>query len=146
MQCANEVNVMETGAGKSISKGYTAVRDGGAGIIDLSARGRVRVGGSETARFLNGLVPNDVKTLMANPWMPALFPNVQGRLLAAVRVLNLGDHFLIDTEAATSHTVLNLLGRFTLAGDFQVTDKTEPLGSVSLQGKQATAILASIFG
>ena len=137
---------METAAGKSISKGYTAVRDGGAGIIDLSARGRIAVGGSEAARFLNGLITNDMKTLTVQTWMPALFPNVQGRLLAAVRVINLGDYFLIDTEAATYPTVLNLLSRFTLAGDFRVTDQTEPLASLSLQGKAATEIVTAIFG
>jgi glycine cleavage system aminomethyltransferase T len=40
---------------------YTAVRDGGAGLIDLSERGRIRVSGSEASMFLNGLVTNDVK-------------------------------------------------------------------------------------
>jgi len=136
----------ETGAGKSISKGYTAVRDGGAGIIDLSARGRITVGGSEAAKFLNGLITNDMKTLPAQCWMPALFPNVQGRLLAAVRVMNLGDDYLIDTEPATYPTVLNLLSRFTLAGDFRVTDQTEQLATLSVQGKRSPEIITSIFG
>jgi folate-binding protein YgfZ len=137
---------MESGAGKSVSKGYTAVRDGGAGIIDLSARGRITVGGSEAARFLNGLITNDMKTLAPHSWMPALFPNVQGRLLAAVRVMNLGDHFLIDTEAATYPTVLNLLSRFTLAGDFRVTDQTQQIAALSVQGKRSTEIVTSILG
>jgi folate-binding protein YgfZ len=138
--------MMETGAGKSVSKGYTAVRDGGAGIIDLSARGRITVGGSEAAKFLNGLITNDMKTLPAHCWMPALFPNVQGRLLAAVRVMNLGDEYLIDTEPATYPTVLNLLSRFTLAGDFRVTDQTEQIATLSVQGKESPEIITSIFG
>lgn len=138
--------MMETAAGKSISKGYSAVRDGGAGIIDLSARGRIAVGGSEAAKFLNGLITNDMKTLPAQCWMPALFPNVQGRLLAAVRVMNLGDDYLIDTEPATYPTVLNLLTRFTLAGDFRVTDQTEHLAALSVQGKRSPEIITSIFG
>ena len=138
--------MMETGAGKSVSKGYTAVRDGGTGIIDLCSRGRVAVGGSEAARFLNGLITNDLKTLPPQSWIPALFPNVQGRLLAAVRVLNLGDHFLIDTEPATYPTIINLLSRFTLAGDFRVTDQTEHLATLSVQGKRSPEIITSIFG
>src|SRR5256885_9711200 len=99
---------------------YAAVRDGGAGLIDLSASGRIVVSGSEAVMFLNGLITNDMKTLAANSWMPAAFPNVQRRLLAAVRVLHLGDRFLIDTERATHAKVLELLSRFTLAGDFRV--------------------------
>src|SRR5437867_11505640 len=104
---------------------YSAVRDGGAGLIDLSPRGRIVVGGLEAVMFLNGLITNDMKTLAANSWMPAAFTNVQGRLLAVVRVINLGDGFLIDTESTTRSKVLELLNRFTLAGDFRVTDATD---------------------
>ncbi len=108
---------------------YSAVRDGGAGLIDLSADGRIVVSGSEAVMLLNGLITNDMKTLAANSWMPAAFPNVQGRLLAAVRVLNLSDRFLIDTERATHSKVLELLSRFTLAGDFRVMDATEEIAT-----------------
>jgi folate-binding protein YgfZ len=137
---------MSEAASTSFSKDYSAVRGGGAGLIDLSSRGRITVGGSEAARFLNGLITNDVKTLPAQTWMPALFPNVQGRLLAAVRVMNLGDHYLIDTESGTYETVINLLSRFTLAGDFRVADQTEPTATLSVQGKRSTEIINSIFG
>src|SRR4030081_3312659 len=99
------------------SSEYSAVRDGGAGVIDLSARGRLVVGGSEAVMFLNGLITNDMKTLAVNSWMPAVFPNVQGGLLASVRVIHRADGFLIDTEPATLETVTNLLSRFTFAGD-----------------------------
>ena len=125
---------------------YSAVRDGGAGLIDLSARGRIIVSGSEAVMFLNGLITNDMKTIAANSWMPAAFPNVQGRLLAAVRVLNLNDHFLIDTERASHSKVLDLLSRFTLAGDFRVTDATEEVATLSVQGRGAANIMGAVFG
>src|SRR5207253_8672587 len=94
---------------------YSAVRDGGAGLIDLSSRGRLLVSGSEAVMFLNGLITNDMKTLAVNSWMPAVFPNVQGRLIAAVRVIHRHEGFLIDTEGASLTTVAKLLERFTLA-------------------------------
>jgi len=125
---------------------YSAVRDGGAGLINLSAGGRIVVSGSEAVMFLNGLITNDMKTLAANSWMPAAFPNVQGRLLAAVRVLNLGDRFLIDTERATHSKVLELLSRFTLAGDFRVTDATEEIATLSVQGQAAANIVRAVLG
>jgi len=124
---------------------YTAVRDGGAGLIDLSSRGRVLVSGSDAVMFLNGLVTNDVKSLKINSWMPAAFANVQGRLLAAVRVIHRGDGFLIDTEAETHEKVFNLLERFTLAGDFRVRDLTNDTATLSLQGKGAVDLLRSEF-
>src|SRR6266851_10400103 len=119
---------------------YAAVRDGGAGLIDLSSRGRFLVSGTEAVTFLNGLITNDMKTLAANTWMPAVFPNVQGRLLAAVRVIHRSDGFLIDSESATHKTVLKLLERFTMAGDFRVMDLTDETVTLSIQGKQAAEI------
>ena len=125
---------------------YSAVRDGGAGVIDLSPRGRLLVSGSEAVMFLNGLITNDMKTLAANSWMRAVFPNVQGRLLAVVRILNRADGFLIDTEAATHDKVVQLLGRFTLAGDFRVTDLTDQTACYSVQGNPSAAIMRQVFG
>ena len=134
-----------------VSAEYAAVRDGGAGLIDLSSRGRVLVTGSESLQFLNGLITNDMKTLEPNRWMPAAFPNVQGRLLASVRILHqaISDNangYLLDTETATHDQVLKTVQRFTFAGDFHVDDLTSHTALLSLQGSGSAAIMATIFG
>lgn len=134
---------------------YAAVREGGAGIIDLSPRGRMLVSGTEAVQFLNGLITNDMKTLAANSWMLAAFPNVQGRLIAGVRVVRLNDDqtgknacptFLIDTEPATHERVFKTIERFTLAGDFRVTDITSQTALLSVQGNKATNVVRSVLG
>lgn len=128
---------------------YEAVRGGsGAGLFDLSARGRVRVSGGEAVQFLNGLVTNDVKTLAPGAWMLAAFPNPQGRLLAFARVSRASDEasFIVETEPATRTTVFSALERFTLAGDFKVSDLTEETAQFSLQGAKAREIAAALFG
>lgn len=149
---------------------YAAVRESGAGLIDLSSRGRILVSGTEAILFLNGLITNDMKTLAVNSWMPAAFPNVQGRLLASVRVVRLEDAekgtdqttpaglprrrprqnvsptFLIETEAATHQSVLKTIQRFTLAGDFHVSDITSQTALISVQGKRATGIVSAVLG
>jgi len=125
---------------------YSAVRDGGAALIELASRGRILVSGAEVVMFLNGLITNDMKTLAVNSWMPAVFPNVQGRLLASVRVIHRDDGFLIDTESATHETVLKLLERFTMAGDFHVKDLTDETVTLSIQGKQAAEIISATLG
>lgn len=125
---------------------YSAVRDDGAGLIDLSSRGRILVSGSEAVMFLNGLITNDMKTLAVNSWMPAAFANVQGRLLAAVRIIHRADGFLIDTEDATRETVIKLLDRFTLAGDFHLKDSTDQTAMFSVQGSRAPEIISRVFG
>ena len=125
---------------------YSAIRDGGAGLIDLSARGRIRVSGSEAAMFLNGLITNDIKTLAMNSWMPAAFANVQGRLLAAVRVLHREDGFLMDTDNSTRETVITLLDRFTMTGDFHLKDLTGETQMFSVEGKTAPEVISRVFG
>lgn len=134
---------------------YAAVRESGAGIVDLSSRGRLRITGTEAVMFLNGLITNDMKTLAENHWMPAVFPNVQGRLIASVRVMRTVDEqrekgatpvFLLDTEPLTHDRVLQTLSRFTLAGDFQVEDITHSTACLSVQGKDAARIVSKLFG
>jgi aminomethyltransferase len=125
---------------------YSAVRDGGAGLFDLSSRGRILVSGSEAVMFLNGLITNDMKTLERDSWMPAAFPNVQGRLLASVRILNQEQGFLIDIEPATRPKIVQLLDRFTLAGDFRVSDLTSESAMLSVQGPKAPDLMRSVFG
>jgi folate-binding protein YgfZ len=138
-----------------IAQEYAAVREAGLGLLDLSSRGRLLVSGSEAVQFLNGLITNDMKTLEVGSWMPAAFPNVQGRLIASVRVIRLKDEgtdkkvcptFLIDTEAATHETVLKTIERFTLAGDFHVKDRTSESVTLSVQGKKAASVLSSVLG
>jgi len=134
---------------------YAAVREGGTGLIDLSSRGRLIVSGSEAIQFLNGLITNDMKALTENSWMPAAFPNVQGRLIASVRVIRLRDEaigsngkvcpaFLIDTEAATHDRVLKTIERFTLAGDFRVNDVTNQTAQITIQGSKAAQTLSEV--
>ena len=147
---------------------YASVREGGVGVIDLSPRGRMLVRGTEAIQFLNGLITNDMKTLAKNSWIPAAFPNVQGRLIASVRVVRLPDEetdqtspaelprkgaqenisptFLIDTEPASHERVLKTIERFTLAGDFRVRDVTGQTALLTVQGKKSASIVRSVLG
>jgi folate-binding protein YgfZ len=136
------MNMTET---TSISE-YSAVRDGGAGLFDQSSRGRILISGTESVMFLNGLITNDMKTLAVNSWMAAAFANVQGRLLAAVRIAHREDGFLLDTESATRETVITLLDRFTMAGDFRLQDLTDETAMFSVQGGSASEIISRVFG
>jgi folate-binding protein YgfZ len=126
---------------------YETVREGGAGLIDLSsARGRIRVSGSEATMFLNGLMTNDMKTLAANRWMASVFPTVQGRMIGVVRVIRGNDpSFLIDTETASHDAVLKTISRFTMAGDFKVADVTAETALLTVQGQLAGEVIEKVF-
>lgn len=121
---------------------YQCVREGGAGLIDLSAlRGRIQVSGSEAVMFLNGLITNDIKNATETSWLPAVFPTVQGRLIGAVRILRDDNGFLIDTETASHDAVLKAISRFTLAGDFKVSDVTSEIALLTVQGRRAGEVI-----
>ncbi|HXH70166.1 MAG TPA: glycine cleavage T C-terminal barrel domain-containing protein [Pyrinomonadaceae bacterium] len=128
-------------------KEYEIVRGNGAGFYEQK-RGLIEVWGAEAVMFLNGLITNDVKTLAENSWMLAAFPNAQGRLLAAVRVLKIEDKFIFETEAETYEKVLQNLSRFTLAGDFKVQYLTEEFSCVSIRGDsvQSSKFVVQGFG
>ncbi len=100
---------------------YNHIRSGGTGSYEQK-RGLIAVWGKEAIQFLDGLISNDMKTLVDGQIMLAAFPNAQGRLLAVVRVLRQGDRFLFETEETTREKVFNNLCRFTFAGDFFVED------------------------
>jgi folate-binding protein YgfZ len=126
---------------------YEAVRRGdGAGLFDLSSRGRVEVSGGEAVQFLNGMLTNDVARLGEGEWMSAAFPNPQGRLVAAARVFRTSEGFILDTEAATSERVFKALERFTLAGDFRVRRLTEETATLSVQGARAREFVRAVLG
>ncbi|HEX8335263.1 MAG TPA: glycine cleavage T C-terminal barrel domain-containing protein [Pyrinomonadaceae bacterium] len=137
---------MITGAADTLAEEYEAVRGGGAGLFDLSARGRVEVSGGEAVMFLNGMLTNDVAGLAEGAWMHAAFPNPQGRLLASTRVMRYGGAFLFDTEAETYPAVLKHLERFTLAGDFRVRDLTAETALLSVQGARAAEFVGAAVG
>jgi folate-binding protein YgfZ len=126
---------------------YWAVRDGeSAGLIDLSSNALIEVSGTEAVQFLNGLVTNDMKTLADGAWMPAAFPNAQGRLISSTRVINRGGAFLFNTESVSRERLYKTLERFTLAGDFHVTDRTDETAQLSVQGARAENVLRLALG
>lgn len=106
------------------TKEYEIIRGNGFGFYERK-RSLIEVSGKEAVPFLNGLITNDAAKLEENAQMLAAFPNVQGRLLATVRVLKLNGKFLFDTEAETHEKILKNLQRFTFAGDFFVNDLSE---------------------
>ncbi|HEV7701440.1 MAG TPA: glycine cleavage T C-terminal barrel domain-containing protein [Pyrinomonadaceae bacterium] len=100
---------------------YELIRAGRAGFYEQK-RGLIAVWGKEAAQFLDGLITNSVKELKDGEQMLAAFPNVQGRLLAVVRVRRDGGRFLFETEETTHEAVFQNLFRFTFAGDFFAED------------------------
>jgi len=123
---------------------YDAIRTGVA-VLDIPA-GKLRVGGKNAVQFLNGLVSNDVKSLAPGDGALAAFPTLQGKLAALCRIYNTGEDLLLELDAINREKIFKNLSRFVPAGEFFVTDASDRLALISLQGPRAAALLEALTG
>ena len=92
---------------------YRALRNG-AGAVDLP-RDFVRVAGPDATTFLQGQLSQDVAGLSAEGSTWAFLLHPQGKVVAFLRVLRLGDEELVlETDAGFGPAVIERLNRFKL--------------------------------
>jgi folate-binding protein YgfZ len=120
---------------------YRALREQ-AGVVDRSARGRLLLTGADRRTYLQGLLTNDIEALTAGTGCYAALLTPQGRMLADMRVLELGDALAIDVESATSALVRDKLEQFVFSEDVQVIDQTSSQGQVGVYGPESAAMIS----
>jgi len=123
--------------------GYQALHRSAA-WLDLSARGKIRVSGEDRARLLHAMTTNHVQQLKPGEGCYAFFLNAQGRILGDVNLFCFEDHFLLDTEPETRHKLYEHLDRYIIADDVTLTDETDRLATVAVEGPSATDVLAGL--
>ena len=124
-----------------MTPGYEALTSGAA-ILDLSARGRIRVTGEDRARLLHAMTTNHIQQMKPGDGMYAFFLNAQGRILADANIFCHDDHFLLDTEAATRQTIYAHLDHYIIADDVTLEDITEQTFCLGLEGPKAAEVAA----
>lgn len=122
---------------------YDAIR-GGVGVLDFSSAGKLQLSGKNAVQFLNGLVSNEVKTLQPGEGVLAAFPTLQGKLAALCRIYNTGEQLLLELDAINREKIFKNLSRFVPAGEFFVTDASDSLALISLQGKRSAELVAAL--
>ena len=115
---------------------YKAAHDG-AVLLDRRDRGRIRLTGSDRLTYLQGLLTNDVAALRAGGGAYAALLTPQGRMIADMRVFELGDAVLLDVPAAVTHRVATHLADFVFSEDVVVEDVSGSLAHVTLLGASA---------
>ncbi len=123
---------------------YDAVRSG-AGWLDLADRAILSITGPDRAEWLQGMVSNDVKALAAGDGLPAAVLNIQGKILADVRVFRTDDAFLLDLSEPLVAGVLEHLGRYLIADEVEVSDLSGALAMLSIQGPRAETTLSTLL-
>jgi tRNA-modifying protein YgfZ len=115
---------------------YARLREG-AGLVDRSARGKLRLTGAEAAEFLQGQVTNDVEALEPGGGCYAALLTHKGKMLADLRVLRGPDWIWLDTEPATLQTVLRNVQTYSIGRDVTARDETGEHAILSLIGPAA---------
>jgi len=114
-----------------------------AGLIDRSDLGRIVLSGKDRASYLNGLLTNDIATLKPGQGCYAAYLTPQGRMIADLRVYELGDVILVTLSRDVKDTVLAKLDQFIFSEDVQLGDVTEAYAQIAVVGPRAGPILAS---
>jgi folate-binding protein YgfZ len=113
--------------------GYRALTEA-CGLVDRSERGKLALTGSEAKDFLHGQVTNDIESLEPGRGCYAAFLTHKGKMLGDMRVLDLGDELLLDTERVALQELFNMIRRFKLGRDVELHKRTLELGLLSLIG------------
>ena len=115
-----------------------------AGVIDLSARGRVCLLGADRLRFLHGQVTNDVNKLEVGQGCYAAIISGKGRMQADLNIFRLQDEVLLDFEPGLTATIIERLEKYIIADDVQVVDVDPHYGLLSVQGPKAAEVVARL--
>jgi folate-binding protein YgfZ len=120
----------------------TLLRD--CGIYDLGWRGKIVLTGSDRVRWANGMVTNNVRDLAEGHGNYNFLLNAQGRIQADLYVYNMGDHLLVDTELWQVPKILELFDKYIIMDDVEVTDISEKLTGIAVQGPNSRDVLRSL--
>jgi aminomethyltransferase len=121
---------------------YDALR-GGAALLDLSLRGKLRVAGPDRTAFLHNMLSNDIRALRPGEGCNAAKLTVQGKMEAGLHVLCLEDELLCDVDPGPAARVREALDRHRIMEDARIEEVTGDWALIAIQGPGAEAALAT---
>jgi len=117
-----------------------------AGLVDWSAKGKVRVTGEDRLSFLDGLLTNDLKALAPGDGLYAATLDHKGRVRGDMIVHAAADRYLLETEVEAGDRVLAYLRSHLVSDDVTLEEVTDTYGLLGLFGPRSRAIAADILG
>jgi len=120
-----------------------------AGLFALAGRGLVTVSGEDRARWLNGMVSNDVEALEPGPERSGCYAALltpQGRIVADLHVMLREDAYWLETARAAVPGALEAMERLIIADDVTVEDRSDDWQRIALEGPRAPALLEAAAG
>jgi len=126
-------------------KEYTAVREGEAGIFDITHMGQVRVEGAGALAFLQYVTTNDVSKLVDGQVQYSALLNEQGTFIDDITTYKISDDaYYLCINAANRHKDVAHLKAEAANFDVLVSDESDDTTLLALQGEKAQAILQTM--
>jgi tRNA-modifying protein YgfZ len=94
-------------------------------FFDLSDRAKIRVGGGDRERFLNGQLTNDARKATKNRAIEACILNAKGKLDAHVFLRAEDQDFVLDAAAELRELLRARLERYVIADDVQMEELSD---------------------
>jgi len=94
-------------------------------FLDLSARAKFRLTGTDRFRFLNGQLTNDLRKTTGTVAIEACVLNAKGKMNGHLFVSAEGESFSVDAEPELRETLRTRLERYIIADDVQIEDVTD---------------------
>ena len=117
-----------------------AVREA-AGVIDRSDRAYPTASGPDAASFLHRMTTNEINGLASGQGRYGLQLDAQGHIVADFYSLRMDDHILLECDWARRTALLEVLDKHIIADDVEVSDASEQLASLAVEGPQAERLL-----
>lgn len=123
-----------------------------AGLFDLPFRGFLELTGADRLAFLNGLISNitwdkTAKTPMpAGSWVYSFLLNLKGRVVCDLRVIELGDRTLLETESKWVRPLADVLEQYHFAERVAIRPRLGELHEIAVYGPGAWAVLQAAGG
>ena len=126
---------------------YAAIRKA-TGLMDLPQRGVLEFSGADRHAFLNNLLTNALvhpqtkQAISAGHGCYAFFLNLKGRIVADVRVLEIGgDRTLVECDRQSALMLLKAFDLYLFGEKVKMRDRSGELHELALHGAQAMALL-----
>ena len=129
----------------SVETEYQALRRA-AGIVDLSFRGKLVATGEDRARFLQGMVSNEVEQLQSGQGNYCFLLNAQGHILADLNVLAQPERLLLDCAPLVTEKLRTTLERYIIMDEVELEDRSAHLGTLAVEGPAAPQVVSAALG
>lgn len=114
-------------------------------LMDLSHLGLIGVRGADAAMFLQGQLTNDIREVSTEHTQLSSYCSPKGRMLDCLRVMRLGDDFLLVIPRTRIGTILQRLRLFVLRARVTLTDVSDQWVLVGLAGDCSEGLLKASF-